>query len=247
MGQYYYLEFYIPKEPLERSLLTSAFDAMEQEGFSILLTKSHPPLFGDSETSASHLGRGEFTIDEAIDIMLAERGGSISFEHGLFHARLSVYASGWIANRNRAKELGESETGEVPFGTVRFAWEHMSAKSQNMRRFQSTLDLGRRLYRVVNPVFGYFHLGEVYEPSGYNLIPTEWNILRHGPKDLFPINFWAPKIARTIEWRSLRNIATLSVVQVEDGGVLLNLIPEQFAFGNYDCLREGERLLGWIE
>lgn len=247
VGQTCLLEFYVQRRPLDSGTVLGIVELMREYGFSVLVDKSHIPMFGDWEATKKYRRYETMTLDEVVAALMKEGGGSIPFAEEPFPIRLGIFPLGGLGNQDRARALGESENGAVPLGSIRLCWQRLSTSIDNRERFLTTIDLGKSVYRILKPVYGFLYIDEVWEPNRYNLIPTERNILNHGPRDVFPLNFWSKDIADGIDWEKVEGIDDLFIVPMEDGGLMIHLAVDSFAGYDWDSLREAERLLEWRE
>lgn len=233
------------KRPPDSGTVLDIVGLMREYGFSVLVDKSHLPMFGDWEATKKYRRYETMTLDEVVAALVKEGGGSIPFAEEPFLISLGIFPLGGLGSQDRAKALGENETGAVPLGSIGLDWDFVSTRVDRRERFGTTIDLGKSMYRILKPVYGFLYIDEVWEPNRYNLIPTERNILNHGPKDVFALNFWSKDIAEGIEWERIEGIDDIFIVPMEDGGLMVHLAVDSFAGYNWDSLREAERLLEW--
>ena len=251
MGQTCILEFYVQRRPPDRRLVQDLVGLMQESGFSVIVDECHYPVFGDWEATRDYTLAKDYyrhesmTLDEIVATLVKEEGGSIPFAEEPFPVSLWIYPVGGLGREDRAKALGESETGAVPLGSIELHWGFLSTSADNRERFRTTIDLGKSMYGILKPVCGFLYIDEISDSSRYNLIPTERNILNHGPRDVFPLNFWSKDIADEIDWEKIEGIDDMFIVLMEDGGLMIHLAVDSFAGYDWDSLREAERLLEW--
>ncbi len=251
MGRTCYLEFYVQKRPPDSGLVLDLVRLMQESGFSVIVDRYHLPVFGDWEVTREYTIAKDYyrhesmTLDEIVATLVKEEGGSIPFAEEPFPIRLSIFPLGGLGREDRAKALGESERGTVPLGSIRLDWDFLSTDVDNRERFLTTLDLGKSTYPILEPVCGFLYFDEIWDYGQYNLIPTERNILDHGPRDLFPLNFWSKDISERIEWRKIESFDDITIEPMEDSGLMIHLAVDSFVRYSFDGLREAERLLEW--
>lgn len=245
MGQTCRLEFYVQKRPPDSGMVLDIVELMRKHGFSVLVDKVHRPMFGDWEGTRKYRRHETMTVNEVVAALVKEGGGSIPFAEEPFPISLNIFPLGGLGNQDRAKALEESENGAVPLGSIRLNWGFVRTRVDVRERFRTTIDLGKSMYRALKSIYGFFYIDEVWEPNRYNLIPTERNILNHGPRDVFPLNFWSKDVAEGIDWEKIVGIDDLFTVPMEDGGLMIHLAVDCFAEYDWDSLRETERLLEW--
>jgi hypothetical protein len=247
MSQTYELEFYINKKPLNKEVIFQLIESMKEINLNVIIDNVHAPSFRNpTSPHRTYDECSKLSLEETIDIILNEGGGSIPFISKVFSYQLHIYPMGWAGNKERAKALHENIDGEIPYGTINFWWQYLTDHRINREKYIKTIEVGHIIYNIFKPVYGCSYIDEIWDSKYYYLIPTEWNIYKHGPRDMFPINFWGSQIAEKIDHQKLKQIQNLIIIELEDGGVLIHLPPDDFIEVEYGALRKGEKLLGWI-
>jgi len=245
MGTTLMVELYVPKGTPRHATAPELVYALRQEGLDVVTTGDLAPRIGPPSSAVRWVGPEAAQPEDAVFAVLAGGGGSLSLE-GNFAALLGLYPFGWPGYVTRARELGEVLTDGLPVGVIRFSLDLVS-DDEDIKRFATAVDVTRRLYPIVQPIFGMGHTSEIWNPKLFNLIPTEANVMKHGPRDFFSINVWGPSIIQNIEWRRLKEISPVIAHGFEDGGVMAWVKPEHFAEERSNCvhLMEAEIVLGW--
>jgi len=245
VSQSFLLEFYVPKATPRPEVSAKLVGILEGHGFRMLLDQDHAPFLGEQRKAVKHLLQEGLSPAAVIEALLAAEGGLVSFD-GPFHLALDLFPLGAPGNRNRARQLGESEKGEVALGSVRLFWQYLDPE-ENTPRLAATVELAHTLYPILHPVFAMGYIDEVWNPALYNLIPTEANVRQHGPRDFFRINIWGPAIIEKIPWRNLAEVPHVATRRYDDGGVGAWLTPVHYAEEQGLCNHpvEAEIVLGW--